>query len=191
MTPPAILSRLAELQRPSGMRMAQSVITGLTRSLTQARYQLFRAISNPRGAGFINVPTNGTDTLLQHLAARRVSYTAREGDPFLNTVNHELKGGDSYPVLVAVLGAGVGLVPVIGTGAGLLFSAATTGLDLARTSHSVIARDGDEIWQIEEIGRVGSRVTHVGAYFVVDPYRRQAPSQGWLIHEERHELTLL
>jgi hypothetical protein len=188
--PPSLLNSLTELQRPSGMRMNSSVITGLTSSLSRARYQLIRTIGNPRGAGFITVPTNGTESLLQNLVARRIVWTAMDGNPFLNTLNHELKGSDSFPVLVAVLGAGIGLVPVVGTGAGLLFAATTTGLDLAKTSHSVIARPGDQIWQIEEIGKSGNRAVHVGSYFVVDPYRQQTPTRGWLIHEERTELTL-
>lgn len=187
---PSVISRLTQLQRPSGVRMNSSIITGLTRSLTQARYQLFRAIGNPRGAGFLNVPTNGTDALLQNLSARRIAWTAQESNPFMQMLNQELKGGNSYPVLVAVLGAGIGLVPVVGTAAGLLFAATTTGVDLSKTSHSVIAREGDQIWQVEEIGKDGNRVMHVGSYFVVDPYRQQTLTRGWLIHEERTELSL-
>jgi hypothetical protein len=188
--PPSVVSRLTQLQRPSGVRMTSSIITGLTLSLSRARYQLFHAIANPRGAGFLNVPVHGGDALPQHVSARRIAWTAQERNPFMQMLNQELKGGNSYPVLVAALGAGIGLVPVVGTAAGLLFAATTTGIDLAKTSHSVIAREGDQIWQVEEIGRDGDRVIHVGSYFVVDPYRQQTPTRGWLIHEERTELTL-
>jgi hypothetical protein len=72
----------------------------------------------------------------------------------------------------------------------LIFSAVSIGVDLAKTSHTFIARVGDQVWQIEEIGKVGTKVVHVGSYWVVDPYRKQAPEKGWLIHEERTELTL-
>jgi hypothetical protein len=99
-----------------------------------------------------------------------------------------------------VLGAAVGFVPGIGIGAGLLFVAGTTGVDLSRRTTDVTARLGDEIWQIEEIGKVLKSsflgadhwvAMHVNAYFIVDPYRARVPDDDrWLIHEDRTELRL-
>ena len=185
-----VMQKLVSLQKQSDMRLPDSIITGLTKSLTQARYQLIRAIANPTGAGFITVPTNGTASLLSNIQARRMLWTAKENDGFLQMLNKELQGGEEYPILSAVVGEGVGFFPVVGTAMSLLFSGVSAGVDLAKTSHTVIARAGDQVWQIEEIGKVGTKVVHVGSYWVVDPYRKQAPEKGWLIHEQRTELTL-
>lgn len=173
------------------MRLPDSIITGLTKSLTQARYQLIRSKVNPSGAGFITGPTNGTASLLSNVQARRLLWTAKENDGFLKMLNKELQGGEGYPILSAVVGEGVGRIPVLGTAVSLLFSAVSAGVDLSKTSHTVIARVGDQVWQIEEIGRVGAKIVHVGFYWVVDPCRKQSPEKKWLIHEQRTELALL
>ncbi len=60
-----VIDRLKQLQPGSNVRLPNSVITGMTLSLTQARYNLIRSQNNPAGYGFINVPTNGTQSLLQ------------------------------------------------------------------------------------------------------------------------------
>lgn len=56
-----------------------------------------------------------------------------------------------------------------------MFTVATTALSMANTSSRVLARDGDEIWRVEEIGKatVGGRAapTYLLAYFLVDPFR--------------------
>ena len=101
-------------------------------------------------------------------------------------------GGKNYPVLTAILGAGAGLVS---GGAALLFSAGSTALSVAQKSHKVLARAGDELWKVEEIGKVRNgtafEVVHVSSYFLVDPYRKKPGTlHSWLIHEERKELTL-
>lgn len=114
----------------------------------------------------------------------------------LHVLNTALLGGKSYPVLTATLGTAVGIASL---GAGLFFTVATTALSLAQTSQRALARPGDQIWQIEEIGKVldnsllGSgkyKAVHVLSYFLVDPYRNQAPRKGWLIHEERNDIVL-
>ena len=96
-------------------------------------------------------------------------------------------GGESYPILTTALSiAG----SVVSGGASLLFSLATTGLSLTKTTSKVLARLDDEIWHIEEIGKEGNKAVYLSAFFIVDPYRKQALSKGWLIHEEREELIL-
>lgn len=75
-------------------------------------------------------------------------------------------------------------------GGTLLFSLINTGLSLANTAGNVLARQGDEIWHQENIGKVGNKIIYVSAYFIVDPYRKTAIDKGWLIHEEREEVTL-
>jgi hypothetical protein len=188
-----VLQRLPDLRPESGRRLPDHIITGMTQSLTQARYQLYLTRGNPSGPGFISVPRQGVSTLLQNLSARRRLQTIPAGpeNGFTQMLNTELLGGDSYPILTAVLGTAAG---VASGGAGLLFTIATTAIDSSRTVQRVLARPGDELWQVEEIGKIRSgsspTVIHVGSYFLVDPYRGQAPAKGWLIHEERQALTL-
>lgn len=82
----------------------------------------------------------------------------------------------------------------ISAGGGILFSVATTALSLNTQSHRALARNGDEIWHMEEIGKVKDgakyRAEYVSAFFIVDPFRKQSRSQGWLIHEERKNIIL-
>lgn len=127
-------------------------------------------------------------TILDNRFSRRKVYTLQQGSiQVLNKLNKELLGGESYPVLTTALGIAGG---AISGGAGLLFTLATTGLSLANTSSKVLARPGDEIWHIEEIGKEGNKAIYLSAFFIVDPYRKQTPNKGWLIHEEREELVL-
>ncbi len=106
-------------------------------------------------------------------------------------LNTALLGGENYPVLTAILGTAAGMVSV---GGGLLFAAFTTSISATQKQRRVLARGGDEIWQVEEIGKIkdgsGYKAMHINSYFLVDPYRRQAPSKGWLIHDERIEVLL-
>lgn len=192
---------LQDLQPDSNKRLPDSVITGMTLSLTRARYQLIRSRKNPSGAGFICEPTLGASSISMNSQAIRklMTLSADSEQSFTGTLNTALLGGASYPILEAVLGTFVGTVSA---GAGLLFTVASTALNIARTTQRVLAREGDEIWQVEEIGRAkktgwasGDSVVavHVGSYFLVDPYRSSgnARHKGWLIHEERTELTLV
>jgi hypothetical protein len=163
----------------------------MTLSLTQARNQLIRAEKNLQGAGFLYVPTRGAASLAQNVHAARTLMTIQATSGFTTMLNQALAGGESYPVLNAVLGTVAGAASA---GAGLLFTIGSTALDLSRTHQGVQARDSDELWQVEEIGRVRNgtswEVVHVGSYFLVDPFRRQTVTQGWLIHEERTQLTV-
>ncbi len=109
-----------------------------------------------------------------------------------NQLNDALLGGADYPILSAVMGAAVGL----GTrGAGFLFTVATTSLSVAKTTRRVLARDGDEVWRVEEIGKLTkggeARAMYVIAYLLVDPHRSHSmSSKGWLLHEVRYDLIL-
>jgi hypothetical protein len=68
-------------------------------------------------------------------------------------------------------------------------SRGATALSAAKTSARVLARDGDEIWRVEEIGKVRSQPTYLLAYFLVDPFRsRSMNHKGWLLHEARYAI---
>jgi len=183
-----LLSRLSGLQPQSKCWLPNSIITGLTLSLTQARYQLIRT-DMVRGK-YIFVPTDGLAKIPPKVSAYRKLKTIdrEQKGNFTYSLNTELLGGEQYPILTFVLGTAVGAVS---GGAGLLFGATTTYLSLQQTAQRVLAREGDEVWQVEEIGKSGQDVVHVGSYFLQDPFRghRNAAS-GWLIHEERTVLTV-
>lgn len=108
----------------------------------------------------------------------------------LALLNDALDGGD-YPVLNAVLSTAIG----VGTaGASFIFTVATTALSMAKADARVLARHGDEIWRIEEIGKTtrpgGPQPTYVLAYFLVEPFRAQSPGEkGWLLHEARYRIV--
>lgn len=188
-----VLQQLAALRPESNRQLSEPVIIGMTRSFTQARYQLYRSTGNPNGPGFVNAPTQGGATILQNVSARRRLLTIPAGREmgFTEMLNTALLGGESYPLLTALLST---VVPG-GAGVSLLFSAATLAIDMSRSAQRILARPGDELWQVEEIGKAQSggamAVVHVGSYFLFDPYRgAAAQGKGWLMHEERHELSL-
>lgn len=136
-------------------------------------------------------PKNGTASLLQvenRLAKRRVKLLSPANTHLINQLNTELLGGESYPILTAVLGVVTGAVS---SGAGFLFTAGTTGLSLTATAKRVLARTGDEIWHVEEIGKTNNNeVMYISSFIIVDPFRKQSVDKGWLIHEEREEVQL-
>ena len=197
-----VLAALQTLQPDSKKRIRDSIIVNLTQSLTSARYQLIKNRRSPSGSGSISVPRHGTQSLLQKRSIQAIrklrTLPAGQEDNFTYRLNTQLLGGEQYPILTAVLGTVAGLASA---GAGLLFAVATTALSASVTSQRVLARLGDEVWQVEEIGKSTSsgifsgettNAVHVGSYFLVDPHRAAGPvrTKGWLIHEERTELRL-
>jgi hypothetical protein len=81
---------------------------------------------------------------------------------------------------------------VVSGGAGIAFTVITTAVSAARQPQNVLAREGDEIWQAEMVGKEGQDFKHVMYYWLVDPYRRQAQRTvpaAWIIHEDRKDLV--
>lgn len=135
-------------------------------------------------------PIAGADSLLNpqnRQSSRKVKTLSAVHVNITNQLNTALLPGESYPVLTAILGVAVG---VVSGGASLLFTISTTALSIANTSQRVLARTDDEIWHVEEIGKVGNKAIYISSYFIVDPYRKQSNSKGWLIHEDRKEVVL-
>lgn len=183
----SVLSQLPELQRKSNARLNPVVVSSIQDHSNP------RALVEPvlvANGKFAVKPKKGASSLAtqnNRVSKRKVNMFKAGNEHIASKLNQELLGGERYPVLTAVLGITAG---VVSGGAGLLFTVATTGLALANTTKRVLARPGDEVWHIEEIGKIGNKATYVSAFFLVDPYRKQAPSKGWLIHEEREELIL-
>lgn len=184
----AVLNKLQNLQEPSGKYLGQVVIGYIQdhslpyvlvkrEQIANARW----AVKPRKGAASLSQPKN-----IQSI--RKVStIPAGIESAIAAKLNIDLLGGTSYPVLTAVMGVAAGLGSM---GAGLFFSTLTTGISLQKTSRRVLARAGDEIWHVEEIGKFNNVATYVSSFILVDPYRKQAPGKGWLLHESRDELIL-
>ena len=192
----AIINSLEVLQEDSGQHLSPVAIAT---SVHSDGKKLVRAklIAN---ANWTHEVIKGASSLLQAGNRQHISKVttmpAMVETNSLHVLNTALLGGKSYPVLTAALGTAAGIASF---GTGLIFTVVSTGLSLAQTSQRALARPGDKIWQIEEIGKVlddgvlGSgayKAVHVLSYFLVDPYRHLAPRKGWLIHEERNDITL-
>ena len=154
-------------------------------------FQLMEVGPNPRGAGFLHRPRHpitGTSPTIGAQRQLKSLHAGLEGN-YTNLLNTALLGGTSYPILEAVLGTGIGFV--FG-GAALLFTVGTVGLSLSRTSHRVLARSGDQLWQVEQIGHYNGNTVHVSGYFLFDPFRNGSfrGGNGWLIHEQRQVLDV-
>lgn len=182
-----ILNQLQELQQKSGKNLHPVVLATLQDHSNPRTLVKSSLIANGQ---HVLKPVNGTSSLTnpRNRSSRRKVNTLNQAPTLiLNKLNTALLGGERYPILTAAIGiAGA----AISGGAGLLFTLSTTGLALANTAGKVLARPGDEIWHIEEIGKEGNKAIYISAFFIVDPYRKQAPDKGWLIHEERKEVPL-
>lgn len=182
-----IINQLQELQKQSNRQLNPVIMSSIQDHAKPRTLVEPVLIANGR---FSVKPVKGTSSLItpnNRQSKRKVCTFLPGSEHVTNKLNKELLGGESYPILTTTLGIATGLVS---GGAGLLFTLAATGMTLANTASRVLARPGDEIWHIEEIGKVGNKGVYVSAFFIVDPYRKQAPSKGWLIHEEREDLIL-
>jgi len=193
----AIINQLQELKPNSNKLLKKSTIDGFSGYLSSSGNNplLLARKKMIANANWTTVATNGIESLTQaknKQSIRKImTLSVGQDSNFTYRLNTALLGGESYPILTWFLGAALGIAS---GGAGLLFAAATTAIDAGKTSRRVLARTGDEIWQVEEIGKVSEggkfKAIHVNSYFIADPYRGHALGKGWLIHEERSELTL-
>ncbi len=139
------------------------------------------------------------DVQLTKIGARkRMLAFSNANKGFLEIVNKDLAGGDSFPVLKAVLGVATG---VVSFGAGLAFTVLTTASEISQSKSPVLARFGDEVWREEKIGKTVSSSffgkdrqvgVHIARYFLEDPFRRQRNivPYKWLVVEKRTDLFL-
>jgi len=188
-----ILTKLEKLKADSKKRLPehirQSLFAKLNPPLQLAKIKLVAnahwAVTAKDGAASLVHPQN------RQASRKVITMPASVETNFTYTLNDALLGGQSYPILTTVLGTAAG---VASFGAGLIFSASTTALSKT-TSQRILARGGDEIWLVEEIGKFvdsNSKETaiHVCSFWLCDPYRGQTSTKGWLIHEERKEVLI-
>lgn len=187
-----IVNHLEELQEPSRKWLPGLVVTALQEKTNPRKLVRNEVVAHANTA---IKPIGGADSLSvaknRQSARRTMTLPASMEDNKTYELNSALLKDNNYPILTTVLGAAAGFVS---GGGALIFAATTTGISLSRKAQRVLARPGDEIWSVEEIGKYrsafGYKPMYVYALIIVDPYRKQAWSKGWLIHEERHELTL-
>lgn len=193
----SIVDRLQELRPHSNTRLLNGVYSDIGRSVQRSGGRPLQLVKPKMiaNANWTKVPIKDNRALLESANRQFIRKVLTLESGFESSLTYKLNtallGGQSYPVLTAVLGTAAGMASF---GAGLLFTVATTGLSVTQKSQRILARGGDEIWQVEEIGKIrdGSdyTVTHINSYFLVDPYRKQNLAKGWLIHEERSLVTL-
>ena len=179
-------SRLPDLGAPTRVRLPQSTVLGFV-ARQRHRFMMIEATGGPRNQTFVLRP--GIDLSRYHKAERRLFDFTAGMERYRGIVNNELSGGTSYPVLATLLGIGGGFIT---SGGSTAFGVILTALDLTRQAQSILARQGDELWQMEVIGRGSNgRLVHVEYFVLWDPYRREAsvPS-NWVIHEERRQVTI-
>jgi hypothetical protein len=190
----AIMKVLPQLRPHSNVTIPDSVICGINHCFSGPSFQLVKLARNPNGPGLATVLTNDIKLLPQHAKATRLRQRLPVGieNNITHSINDALLGGEQYPITTMIGGIVAGAVSA---GAGFLFALSATALSVSRKSRRILARENDEIWQVEEIGRVKSTnmlserewdLVHIGSYFLVDPYR----SKAWLIHETRSEILI-
>ena len=182
-----VLSRLEELKPESNVRLSGFLVNKM-----RSRFEPRMSLVNPkliRNGSWGVTPKKGLASLLEDSGRRSVrkvlTIQDKVDDNFSQMLNSELLKKEGYPVLTTVLGTVAG---VASFGAGLLFAASTTVLANSSKTARIIARAGDELWMVEEIGQENSVAVHVQGFWLSDPYRGQSATKGWLIHEERSNL---
>lgn len=199
-----IMTQLTVLCEDSGKRLPEKIIMGfdqmagglhlITRTSLQSDW----------------VPRGGTASLLKNLhSAKKVWAFGSANGVHRNLLNHTLKG-DSFPILDAALVMAIGGVGLLSGGGAMIiggcliaFNGAKGLIKTETRDTDVLARVGDEILQIEEIGKQredhwfssdGYVATHVVSYFLIDPYRSGGHHRcgvgGWLLHEQRRPIAL-
>jgi hypothetical protein len=190
-----IIQALPELRPHSNVTIPDSVVCGINNCFSGPSFQLVKLVPNPNDRGLAAVLTKGAASLPKLAKATRLRQRLPAGveNNLTHSLNDALLGGEQYPITTMIAGIIAGYVSA---GAGFLFAAASTALSASQKAKRILARENDEIWQVEEIGKIKSSsaklngsnwdVVHVGSYFLVDPYRRKS----WLIHETRAVVQL-
>lgn len=139
------------------------------------------------GQQYVHVPDKDVDLFKKNTARRKLMAFTAGNAAFRKSLNKDLSGGEDYPLLTTMLGLTTGF---ISAGAGFLWTGFTTALALAKETQPVRARDGDEVHQLEVVGKFENQLTYVEWIILVDPFRVKANRdiRQWIISESRHRL---
>lgn len=194
-----LLGRLPGLPSRIDRRLQSSTIAGLKAERAGGGFartgdprQLVEVGSDTHwfwGRQYHQEPDPDVDLMKTNVARRKLLTFDARNETFRRSLNKDLGGGESYPILTTVLGLTAGFVSA---GAGYLWTGFTTALALSQDAQEVRARDGDEVHQIEIVGKNGNRIEYVEWLVLVDPFRLSALRniRQWVIHDEREEVRV-
>ncbi len=154
----------------------------------RSKNQLIRWTTNEENR-LVFMPTSGFSGPMDIYSCELILTLPREAEGNITKIiNDALLDLDNFPFLKLAIGK----IPKVGNLTHLTFSAANIVLKKNKTAHRCFAREGDQIWQVEQIGKVGKDIVHVMGLFLADPFRSNLsnPGDGWLIHEERTKLDV-
>ncbi|WP_454063421.1 hypothetical protein [Candidatus Nitrospira salsa] len=194
-----LLSKLSKLPAKTDRKLMSSTIAGLKAeqagggfAMTGDPLQLIegkRVRSWIKGPHYVQIPDPDVNLLKTNVVRRKLLSFNPKNEKFRKSVNKDLSGGESYPILTTFLGISVGFVS---GGAGLVWTGITTAVSLANDPQPVRVRDGDEVHQIEIVGVRNGKIEHLEWLILIDPFRVKANRniKQWIIHDERREVHL-
>jgi hypothetical protein len=185
-----LLAVLRPMPKATGARISKDIIAGFHLQ----PWHRGELLAYQRGSGrHLRVDRPDVSLMTNHFASEKRMVFAPEGPSGAGRhtamVNDALMGGKEHPVLMGVFGLLIGKSSPV---SGLAWSIVTTALESQKTTHRVLVREGDELWQTELVGKKGEVVYHSKMHWIVDPFRIINGKQGFaiVIHEDRKELTL-
>ena len=194
-----LLIKLPKLPGKVNRRLMSSTIAGLKAeragggfAMTGDPHQLVDVRSGRHwfwGRQYHQIPDRDVDLQKTNVARRKLLTFGAQNQEFRKSVNKDLSGGETYPILTTILGLGVGFVSA---GAGYLWTGFTATLLLASDSQPVRVRDGDEVHQLEIVGVRNGKFEYLEWIILVDPFRVKANChiKQWIIHDERQEVRI-
>lgn len=198
-----IVNRLPLLKPPSEKThyLPQSITDGLRADSTKCSTKLIKHRQGPDvDHQVVWFQACAKEHILQHTYRIEKVMTIDNPDQgFPAKLNKELLGGESYPVWSAIIGTVSGLADGVGALAGVLYSLGSTTFDYNRRTTNVLARNCDEIWHLEQIGKMKNThffssdewvAVHIDSYILYDPFRGKSPQKGWLLGESRQGFAI-
>lgn len=171
------MSNFPQLPPSTGKHIPSSTVIGIMSGVGNRYVLINNRTSNTGGSPYVQA-RNSDDN-----SSRRRVMTLNNAQ-FRTDINNSLSGGGTSNVVLDTLlglaaGATIGPVGWIWTGVTLAIGLSTRGQEPVRV------RRGDEIHQVEVIGRNGSQLEHMELLVLVDPFRASGGSRQWVLHENR------
>jgi hypothetical protein len=179
-----LLRLLKPLPADTGIKLRQNTYDGLLASQSDKHHLL--ASKYDGSTGVIQTPAN-IDFRKDNAYKRKVLTLGPQQKHSIQSINESLSNDKN--IMESLFGIVVG---VVSTGGGALFSIAK--YVLSPVSVPVRARLGDEVWQLETYGKVGTSVKYVNYLILLDPFRAKGPpntTHEWVIHEDRWDYFTL
>jgi hypothetical protein len=173
-----LLSFLPVLPPDSKRKLMPEIVTGLKRGLSRSGSALLKTEYDGR-TGVVS--TIAVDPKKVNANRRKLMILGPEKAVHMRSINDSLRNEPS----AAETAFGF-FLDVVGLGTDVLCSIGQ--LVTSKPSPAVLARQGDEVWQLERFGKIGTTIQYVDYLLLVDPLRARAAGSmpcEWIIHEER------